>query len=556
MEESDQTINGEYYQNFIEFIDVIIDSINQYKTISYKQFCGIMIDELKIQGNKKGLVNKEVLKKFWAGRKKDIILSWVDKTITGDMMDELFRHPTRGKDFPMFEYFVKKYKMQHDRNEVIMFNNNYHFDKNVRKEALFVNVILRNIAKHPILGKFLNKIEYQLQYSFRRSTLVKSGTKLYDIAFPKLGIIIEIDENHTDAESTNDAIKDSYVRINGMIIFRLSLKSFIPQHVVRRDDMVLNVDILSKFLDDLLSMMQAALFSYDINAINKFIVDKCKERVNELKDKVSEYKEDLEKSLKIYNKKVAKYPKSTKINFYKKEISILEKNLKESNKLLNILSNIGSEHISDINTIGFDEYFSLKYNFENFGTLIPANILIDLQLFKETNKSELKRILVLHNIIDLISDDLEIKNIELTWDQFRFVVTFVDHSDIISKKRTIFYLNIVEEYFGYLHKEIKRYTDAIRSTEEDAQRVIDFVEENTARSLTKELFTLRIKVKSVDKLKKDLNFKQKIIDTKDVLLQEKEQYLKQKDKKIAELEKLLQRATIVDSESDYVSDSD
>src|SRR6476620_6966566 len=155
--------------------------------------------------------------------KANIVKNWKEDVTRKDF-EELIYTMTSGYDYPSFDYLIIKHDLKLDSNNMIIFTKEFPFNNKIKKEALFIWNILYNIKVHPLLCNFLDIIIHDLQIKCE-SHLIKDKKKMkYDLAFPKLNIIVEIDENHRSNVFKNDVIKNVIANMNGYALFRLNFQ--------------------------------------------------------------------------------------------------------------------------------------------------------------------------------------------------------------------------------------------------------------------------------------------------------------------------------------------
>ncbi|MGL5936535.1 MAG: hypothetical protein ACRCZI_13055 [Cetobacterium sp.] len=192
-------------------------------------------------------------------------MSWKGDIITKSEIDRFFLELTKGRDFYTFRYFIKNLELERDSNHMIRFTRGFPYLNSTKDEALLIDCILENIRQHPVLGQFKNEIHIKLQFNFPRNKLsgILKGKRTFDLAFPDLGVLVEIDEKHKKSERSNDELKSSYVKINGMVLFRIKLDDILSAKRCGRgksfSDKVFNNPDIKKILDDILSTLLTAL---------------------------------------------------------------------------------------------------------------------------------------------------------------------------------------------------------------------------------------------------------------------------------------------------------
>ncbi|MGL5936573.1 MAG: hypothetical protein ACRCZI_13245, partial [Cetobacterium sp.] len=367
------------------------------------------------------------------------------------MFESILRDQTRGIDFSFYYYFIKQYNLSRDNNGMIIFNDDFDFNTSTKKESLFIDAILAAIKKHDLLKNFLHLIEYEFQFSFKRSSSILAGKKYYDLAFPKLNIVLEIDEKHTDDQKENDEMKDSYAKINDMVIIRVVIEDFAKDRNFEED--ILNNEIFADKLDEIFDTIIASLFSKHIKVAQRYIVDGCHKSLIKTRDTISKELEKCNKQLQ--NKSLD----SNDMNYYKNiKIELIE-------KIDTLNTIIDKESIST--NFGFKKYFELKYNFDNKNELIHIDILKNIKLIdSDQSILEFKKFIYLHDIALEFYDNLydynkiQISSLRFTWNELLKITALFKHSVDSIKLMTLYYLLEVEKSFTYIHKKIKMFNDS------------------------------------------------------------------------------------------------
>ena len=165
---------------------------------------------------------------------------------------------TEGCEYYTFEYYIMKFNLKTDINQMIIFTEKFPFDNKIKKEALFIWGIFNYIKHHPILKNFLHYIIYTFQ---ERVGLGSCDTKNkeYDVCFPSLQIVIEIDENHIE-DNYNDILKNAIMKQNGLNLIRLNFQKIYTDDTIGKGEItegnnantyLLNSEYYKKFLINL-----------------------------------------------------------------------------------------------------------------------------------------------------------------------------------------------------------------------------------------------------------------------------------------------------------------
>lgn len=468
IKDSSNFIDDENFIDYENFIDDIIDVLEDFGYIPYSDFIDLMQEHLNIK------INKTVLMTFWGKPKKVLLDSFEDKDITKADIDKFFMTLKKGRDFYTFRYFIKTHNLERDSNHMISFTKDFPYLTDFKYEPLFIDCIIENIRQHPILGHFKNEIHMKLQFNFAKNKLIKKGKKLYDIAFPDLGVIIEIDENHNISTNKNDNLKSSYVKLNGMILFRISVKEILSKKRQRKKSIgekLYNSPILNKKLDEIMSTLLAAFCIKEKKVMQYFIINECKKYITEFRD-------SIQCKVEKYHTELIKADENNK--------EMIRRIFNDFTKNLNVINDI----LDEKSLSNFTNYFELKYNSINNNKSIPATVFTTFEIFKYQHIDELKYMLISYNIINKHVDILEsvhINDIFLSWQQFGLIISILEHKNAIIKQRTLYYYNNIERAFDTYHDMIKKYVESIRPTETDALRVITFFESKVHESYQEEL---------------------------------------------------------------------
>lgn len=106
----------------------------------------------------------------------------------------------------------------------------YNF-KDIKKEAYFIFRILKKLSFHPFISKYLNdeKMQFIFQGKIESSILPSINQFKFDLCFPELNIILEINEYHHEVpnseelQNDNDQLKSITAVLCGMSLSSLRL---------------------------------------------------------------------------------------------------------------------------------------------------------------------------------------------------------------------------------------------------------------------------------------------------------------------------------------------
>jgi len=255
--------------------------------------------------------------------KAEMIKKW--KTdVTKKEFENLINTQTVGADYPSFYYYMLKYDLKLDDNNMIIFTDEFPFDKKIKKEALFIWNILYNLKTHPLLGKFYEKITHGLQFKHETSFVDGKRKFEYDLVFTNLNISIEIDENHIAKKTLdNDKVKTIVSEMNGYVLHRLNFQKIYYGNGKGKGEIkdgrnantyMLNSEYYKNFLEDLYNSVCYSLLrkEYDFrkNYIMYLLNLYMEQRIETIQIDITNIKSSNKSLLNKKNKILSNYKKN------------------------------------------------------------------------------------------------------------------------------------------------------------------------------------------------------------------------------------------------------
>lgn len=183
---------------------------------------------------------------------------------------EFLRYQTSGYDHENYYYLDKYFKFAYDKNEMIIFTNEFSFNNRIKKEALFIYWILRLIKTRPLFKKYMPRyLSHSLQKTLEYNNLPLNENMRPDICFNEIRMIIEINENHhNDADvKVKDNIKKSFLRLNGYNLTKLVFNEIYTKQTIKAgtniNSIVLKSKYLTKFKNEFEGLIEGALLRFE-----------------------------------------------------------------------------------------------------------------------------------------------------------------------------------------------------------------------------------------------------------------------------------------------------
>jgi hypothetical protein len=405
----------------------------------------------KLNDSKKNItIGKEDLLKFLTAKnfttdaKKKYIRTMPDNIDQATFV-ELLRYQTYGADYVNFDYLVKYYNLELDNNNMIIFIDKFPFDKRICKEALFVWSILKNIDKNANFSQFSPEcFKFKLQNMLEYEDLSDIRKMKYDLCFPNLDIIIEIDEKHIDEGTIiNDYKKDCLMQISGFNFTRLNFQKIYKGDL--KDDTanakMLNSDYYSKFLNDLCDRITNSLLhksqSIRQHYIMKFFKDSLKNDGHNIMLLIKKYQDD--KSRMYIDLEISQNEKDSEkiLKAIKKLDSKIYDSILFLEDIRERLDNISEK--SD-----FIKLFEMKEESKQKKNTIPFKKVIKLLKVASNDITKFKLFLYKQRIIEDIDQPND--TIFFTWIQLNLVISWYDSTNSIKKNLQLYFAQVETNY--------------------------------------------------------------------------------------------------------------
>jgi hypothetical protein len=247
----------------------------------------------------------------------------VNDQLNGEDFIKFLKYQTHGGDYVNFDYIIKYYKLELDKNGMIIFTKDFPFDKSINKEALIIWWLLNLLKKNTILVDNGIYLLHTLQNKLETNILRSNENMRYDLCFKYIKLYIEINEDyHLNINVIEkDIIKKSLtmIKIVKLLIFEFSQiengQIYISEYLEKFSLNFINIVLYALEdkniieLDHDISSFKLKLDMHHNNKMteteyyNKYIeylcikhkktIDSKNLYIKELKDIIQQYKENL-----------------------------------------------------------------------------------------------------------------------------------------------------------------------------------------------------------------------------------------------------------------------
>lgn len=189
--------------------------------------------------------------------KKVAYLSTLPEDITEVMFVKFLRIQTLGADYINYDYLLHYYNIQVDTNYMPIFTETFSFDRQIKKEALFIWSIKRNIENDKHLINFNNLyMELVLQDKLETNDISEIRKMSFDMHWYLLDIIVEIDENHNTEVLINDDIKNAIMQQNGINYLRMNFQNIYDTTIITNiNTEIYNNTYYTNFIKSLMDLL-------------------------------------------------------------------------------------------------------------------------------------------------------------------------------------------------------------------------------------------------------------------------------------------------------------
>lgn len=445
------TINGTNFQMIKKFFTDVYNEYNDPIVKFFEQFYYYFDNEHIVQPitiEKQYLLSKlpKYLNKPKTTKSKKIT-NWPD-IITEKIFYKLLRMQTEGCEYYTFEYYIMKFQLKTDTNQMIIFTEKFPFDSKIKKEALFIWGIFNYIKHHPILKNFLHYIIYTFQ---ERVGLGSCDTKNkeYDVCFPSLQIVIEIDENHVD-DNYNDILKNAIMKQNGLNLIRLNFQKIYADGNIGKEEIaegnnanayLLNSDYYKKFLTDLSYTFINALLKNYSDVRTFYIMHLFRQMLSQRMNDIDITIQNNLTKISIFEDKMRMASLS---NTDYEILYRLRENVQKSVKY-NIKYRKKVQRLTDgLTQPDFINLFQLKDKCKktNYGKVITYNDVT--RIVKISDKVEFIVFLCENGIIDNI--DVNIEDILISWKDMCIIISKLQIKAELQELLFLYYLEVDESY--------------------------------------------------------------------------------------------------------------
>lgn len=293
---------------------------------------------------------------------------------------------TTGVDYPSYYYLIKYFNLKIELG-MIVFTDEFPFDKRIKKEALGIWYILNIIETDPTLSIYTKYLQYVCQKQVECDLLSLQYCIKPDLWFNIIDVVFEIDEAHHSTDSTvieKDQVKNAIYREMGLHVYRLEFYETIKP----------------KSYEEIKQVFRGALQKYD-----DFLQDYLKHAfINTFNDKINKYNSNIilenEYVLDTLNN-IAISEKN--VNMYKDQCNLAIKYMESANVLKN-----DTELILDDFTKSSEFHYLFNLKKKSKTAKNKSNITFE----------EILRVFGIDNDDDLFEDDTNQVNI-LTAQEFK-----------------------------------------------------------------------------------------------------------------------------------------
>jgi hypothetical protein len=466
--------------NMTEFFESMYDEFQHAKTI-----------------NKSKIIDK--LPKHLKRVAKETKLNKYGNEMTENDFVEFLKFQTRGDDYVNYEYLIKYYNLKMDDNDMIVFTEQFQFDNNIKKEALFVWGILNSIKNDEFLSKYQHIIKKDLQTKFTVNLLNNKMGVEFDLCFKDLNITVEIDEAHTDKKViANDEIKSSMMKLNGFNLIRLDFQQIHKGTSIKGNinDLMYNNQYYKQFLTNLKSMLLNALLQKYVIVRRDYIMKLYLATRNEKLSKISKAMNKNIQDIIKYKELCQNAESIEKYEELYKNLTTVNEDYIFNNELMEKYLKLYND---DKASSDFDKLFELKAQSQSSvdkNTITFFNIAIVLD-YKTYQHDELK--LYLRKIGIITDYTIDIKDILISWKELSIVITESEKSFDIKKLLIQYYIEIEESYEKIINM-IKTHTDAIQGTEHDYKMCMQYIINKNSKENNTKMSKLEAKLDNEEKM--------------------------------------------------------
>jgi|SRR6476661_5234046 len=445
--------------------------------------------------------------------KYKMIKDWRSE-VTEKEFIKLLMTQTTGADYPNFYYFILKYDLKLDSNNMIVFNDNFHFDNKIKKEALFNWSILDLLRKDDLIKEFYEFMNFELQFNCESQDVEKTRQLKYDMMFKNLNIIVEIDENHASKKTVDNDIRKNIVsQMNGFVLVRLDFQKIyykINKNSKKigcgelkdgsnADKHILNSEYYNKFIHELRENIYSSMLSRKDEFRERYILflleNSLNDRIKNIQKSVNNNSLEHEK----YNT-LLKNTKDLKLKQKYKNIKdelhfILDSNYKNLTKTENVLKIITDKNgkFIELFKIKNDSYQKNKSrNCKN----IPLSKIIDLLSLDDNSMIKFIRFLYNIGVVNEFYHDK--KDILISWrDVSEIIKNYNDIMLTLKEALNIYYLELEESYEIIINK-MNDFNNKIIATQEKYRFCMQNERSKKEKAYLNEIQVLRNKFNTVN----------------------------------------------------------
>lgn len=372
----------------------------------------------------------------------------------------LLRYQTHPEDYINFYYLTTYFDLKFDKNQMIIFTDEFPLNNKIRKESLIIYWIIRFIKNHNFFKYYAdNHLWFMFKKKLELNIFPDINTKC-DLLFNNINLLIEINELNYQT----DMIKKSFFKLNKKNLISIELSTIYnkePNLVQNINTEFLNSKVLKKYLYEIESYMLDALMLFT-DSQNLYLKLICFDNMSSSIYK--QYKEIVECKILIIKNNSNNDQKEKLIklqNRYNSELQILN-NFKKSKTIENMVM--------------------LKQNFKYVNYGIEFNDLLELFEIKDTYIN----IEAFKNYLKYVGDVINTSNIytPVSWSHLYKVIILYTNNDNIKQLLEYYYRQINYNYGIILNKIIK-YKDSISVSSTDFKDYYKFINQEKNKLITK-----------------------------------------------------------------------
>ncbi len=193
-------------------------------------------------------------------------LNQMPDEITEAQFVELLQYQTTGADYVNIDYLLDYYKIECDDNLMPIFANDFRY-KNLKPQALYTYVIVKNLQTHPVFKNYPELIKFEFEQRLEQSLFTKTSNFKYDLGFNDRNILIEIDEAHhkrhknPSKQNITDDQKDALVKIVGKTLFRINTLDVVDIDTIKKNIFLERIRPSKRYNEDFIESILEKIYT-------------------------------------------------------------------------------------------------------------------------------------------------------------------------------------------------------------------------------------------------------------------------------------------------------